>query len=52
MVRLRIGDVAPSGGLRQRSLVLQRNTARPVPFEIAEPARDAIAFWLEVRGKC
>lgn len=36
---------------RQRSFVIQRKTGRPVPFEITEAARDAIAAWLKVRGQ-
>jgi|GEM_PF-205924 len=51
LVRLRVCDVAPGGALRQRSIVIQQKTGRPVPFEITEPARDAIAAWLKVRGE-
>lgn len=50
LVRLRVGDVAPGGVIRQRSTVIQQKTGRPVPFEITEPARDAIAAWLAERG--
>jgi len=51
LVRLRVSDVAPGGVLRQRSIVIQQKTGRPVPFEITEPARDAIAAWLTSRGQ-
>lgn len=51
LVRLRVSDVAPGGALRQRSIVIQPKTGRPVPFEITEPARDAIAAWLNIRGQ-
>lgn len=51
LVRLRVSDVAPGGALRQRSIVIQQKTGRPVPFEITEPARDAIAAWLKMRGE-
>ena len=51
LVRLRVSDVAPGGALRQRSIVIQQKTGRPVPFEITEPARDAIAAWLRIRGE-
>jgi integrase len=50
LVKLRVSDVAPGGSLKLRSTVIQQKTGRPVPFEITEPARDAIAAWLEVRG--
>ncbi|WP_304271212.1 hypothetical protein [Brevundimonas naejangsanensis] len=39
-------ELAGSGVLRQRSIVIQQKTGRPVPFEITEPARDAVAAWL------
>lgn len=51
LVRLRVSDVAPGGALRQRSIVIQQKTGRPVPFEITEPARDAIPAWLNIRGQ-
>jgi site-specific recombinase XerC len=50
LVKLRIADVAQAGVVRQRSTIVQQKTGRPVPFEITEPARDALAHWLEVRG--
>ena len=50
LVKLRIADVAQAGVVRQRSTIVQQKTGRPVPFEITEPARDALAHWLEMRG--
>ena len=50
LVRLRLADVAQAGAVRNRSSVIQQKTGRPVPFEITEPAREALAHWLEVRG--
>jgi hypothetical protein len=50
LVKLRVSDVAPGGVLRQRSTVIQQKTGRPVPFEITEPTREALAAWLERRG--
>ena len=50
VVRLTVSDVAPSGVLRARSTVIQQKTGRPVPFEITEPTRDALAAWLRMRG--
>lgn len=51
LVKLRVSDVAPGGVLRQRSTVIQQKTGRPVPFEITEPTREALAAWLERRGR-
>jgi integrase len=50
LVKLRISDLAPGGSLRQRATVIQQKTGRPVPFEITDPTRDALAAWLAVRG--
>lgn len=50
LVRLRLGDVIQAGVVRQRSTIIQQKTGRPVPFEITEPARDAMTHWLEHRG--
>jgi integrase len=51
LVRLRLGDIAPGGVVRQRSTIILQKTGRPVPFEITEAARDALAHWLERRGR-
>jgi len=51
LVKLTVSDVAPGGVLRARSTVIQQKTGRPVPFEITEPAREALAAWLAVRGR-
>lgn len=50
LVKLRLGDVVHGGAIRERSVVVQQKTGRPVPFEITPPTRDALACWLEVRG--
>jgi integrase len=51
MVCLRLRDVAPGGVLRARATVVQLKTGRPVPFEISEATREALAAWLELRGR-
>jgi integrase len=51
LVKLRVSDVAPGGSLRQRATVIQQKTGRPVPFEITDSTRDALAAWLVRRGR-
>jgi len=51
LVKLRVADVAPRGQVLPRASVIQQKTRRPVPFELTEPARDAIALWLAERGQ-
>ena len=38
------------GRVRQRAMVVQRKTCRPVQFELLEPARGSLFAWLERRG--
>ena len=49
--KLRLADIAQGGAIRQRSTIIQQKTGRPVPFEITEAAREALAQWLERRGR-
>ena len=51
LVKLRLADIAQGGIISQRSTIIQQKTGRPVPFEITEPAREALAQWLERRGQ-
>ena len=51
LVKLRVSDVAPGGSLRQRATVIQQKTGRPVPFEITDSTREALANWLKIRGR-
>lgn len=51
LVKLRVSDVAPGGALRARATIIQQKTGQPVPFEITEPTRDALAVWLKMRGR-
>jgi len=50
LVKLRLADVAHGGAVRQRSTIVQQKTGRPVPFEITEPAREALMQWLDLRA--
>ncbi len=51
LVKLQVGDVCTTGGVKTRSAIVQQKTGRPVPFEISEPAREALAEWLAQRGE-
>jgi integrase len=50
VVKLRVGDVAVGGQVRQRSMVVQQKTGTPVSFEIGETARESLRTWLAIRG--
>jgi len=51
LVKLRVSDVAPGGAPRARATIIQQKTGQPVPFEITDPTRDALAVWLKMRGR-
>ena len=50
LVRVRIGDLVSGGRVRNRAIVIQSKTGRPVQFELLEPARGSLLAWLERRG--
>ncbi|QRE76774.1 tyrosine-type recombinase/integrase [Methylobacterium aquaticum] len=50
LVRLRVSDVHLGDAVRLRATVCQQKTGRPVPFEITEPTREALADWLTSRS--
>ena len=50
VVKVRIGDIVAGGRIRDRAVVVQQKTKRPVQFEIVEPARKTLLAWLERRG--
>lgn len=50
VVRVRIGDLVTGGVVRNRAIVIQQKTSKPVQFELLEPARASILAWLERRG--
>jgi len=51
LVKLTVSDVAPRGSVLTRASVMQQKTRRPVPFELTEPAREALSAWLAERGE-
>ena len=46
LVCIRVRDVAQGDQVAHRAIILQRKTNRPVRFEIAGQARDAIQNWI------
>jgi integrase len=50
VVKVRIGDIVAGGRIRDRAVVVQQKTKRPVQFELVEPARKTLLAWLERRG--
>jgi integrase len=48
--KVRIGDIVAPGRIRDRAVVVQQKTKRPVQFELVEPARKTFFAWLERRG--
>jgi integrase len=50
VVKVCIGDIVAGGRIRDRAIVVQQKTKRPVQFEIVEPARKTLFAWLERRG--
>lgn len=49
LVRLRVGDVVLGGTVKLRTSIIQQKTGRPVPFELTDPAREALTAWLRGR---
>ena len=50
LVKIRIGELVSGGRVRNRAMVIEQKTKRPVQFELLEPARRSLLAWLERRG--
>jgi site-specific recombinase XerC len=50
LVRLQLNDVFDGGRVRDRAVVVQKKTGRPVQFELSEQTRLSIQEWLDGRG--
>ena len=50
VVKVKIGDLLVGGRIRNRAIVVQQKTGRPVQFDLLDPARGSILAWLERRG--
>lgn len=49
-MKIKIGDIVIGGRIRNRAIVVQQKTGRPVQFELLYAARASIMAWLERRG--
>ena len=50
LLKLRVAEIHLGDSVRLRTTIVQQKTGRPVPFELTEPTRDALATWLKKRG--
>ncbi|MCV0393876.1 MAG: tyrosine-type recombinase/integrase [Rhizobiaceae bacterium] len=50
LVRIKIGTLVSGPAIRNRSMVIQQKTGRPVQFEITADTRASLLAWLERRG--
>jgi integrase len=50
LTAVKVDDVAMSGRVKSRAIVIQKKTGRPVQFEIAEQTRDTVARWIDTAG--
>jgi integrase len=50
LVALRVEDVCIGGRVRDRAIIVQRKTGRPVQFEISELTRQSVQSWIATRG--
>ena len=52
LVALRVSDVVVAGSIRERAVIGQQKTGRPVQFELTEQTRDAVHAWIKQRSLC
>jgi integrase len=50
LVTITVSDIALSGVVRDRAVIVQRKTGRSVQFEITEQTRAAVGAWITGRG--
>ncbi len=43
---LRVADIAQGGNIKERAIVIQQKTKRPVQFELTEQTRESVRDWL------
>jgi integrase len=49
LVAIKVDDVCLSGRVRDRAIIIQRKTGRPVQFEITETTRRSVQNWIDAR---
>lgn len=49
LVAISVADVAISGRVRDRAIIIQRKTGRPVQFELTDQTREAVGAWIRRR---
>ena len=49
LVALRTSDVVMAGSVRERTVIVQQKTGRPVQFELTEQTREAVYAWIRQR---
>jgi integrase len=49
LVTLRLSDVVMAGSVRERTVIVQQKTGRPVQFELTEQTRETVYAWITQR---
>jgi len=50
LVALRVSDVVTGGSAKERAMIVQQKTGRPVQFELTEQTREAVNAWVARRS--
>jgi site-specific recombinase XerC len=50
LVALRVCDVCQAGSVKERTVLVQKKTGRPVQFELTEQTRNAVHSWIVRRA--
>lgn len=50
LTKLKVSDIAHSGRVANRAMVMQQKTKTPVQFELMEQTRDSVTKWIEYAG--
>lgn len=50
LVALRVADVSSFGSIKDRAVIVQQKTGRPVQFELTGQTREAVLDWIRERG--